>query len=113
MVLILLGAAALTRWMALRHPALVNIPFKGEWLTLPPERRAWCLEPIATALAGAGVVMVGMFAYLSWVSLEIGAGRMQTAPLWPIWLAIGCVLAPIVASIAWIAHRVRSASSAA
>ncbi|MBL9140576.1 MAG: DUF1648 domain-containing protein [Phycisphaerae bacterium] len=105
----LVGTAFLIRWMARRHPGLVNIPNKDKWVQLPTDARVWSIEPIALALAASGVLVTGVFGVIAWSTSAVGSGQLTAAPIWPIWALIGLLLASVIGSIAFVTARVHAA----
>lgn len=106
----LVGSALLVRWMAVRHPGLVNIPNKDDWIALPPHLRAWSIEPVVLALALSAVLVVGLFACISWATSAVASGQRATAPMWPVWALVALMLAMIIGSVVLVTLRVRYAT---
>ena len=101
---ILLGAAALARFCAVRAPEFVNVPAKATFVKLPPSSRLWCLEPMIDLLAMIAVLVAVLFARIMHGTWQVATGERATLAPWDALVLVGLILA----ATAWqslVTHR--------
>ncbi len=62
------------------------------------------------ALALSGLLVVGLFACISWATNAVASGQRATAPMWPVWALVVTMLIMILGSVVLVTLRVRYAT---
>ncbi len=90
--------APLIRWMTLKHPELVNMPRKAQWLKLDSAARLRTLEPVFGALRMLQLILMALFLFIVVSSAKVASGQWSVLPTWPMF----SFLAAIGASVVWM-----------
>jgi len=101
----MISAAWLCRWAAVHKPQLVNTPFKGRFLAASPGRRAWIVEPIATALAIDAIGLAGMFLFLLHGTERVANGAWSTLSPAGAVLFMPLLILSTLAGVGWTCWR--------
>ena len=89
------------QWMALKHPELVNMPRKEQWLNLDSQARLRTLQPVFSAMRVLQFIVMALFLFIVVSSAKVASGQWSVLPTWPMYL----FLAALGASVGWLLLR--------
>jgi hypothetical protein len=89
------------QWMALKHPELVNMPRKEQWLKLDSQARQRTLKPVFGAMRVLQFMVMAQFLFIVVSSAKVASGQWSVLPTWPMYL----FLAALGASVGWLLLR--------
>lgn len=84
-------------WMAMRTPALINVPNKELFVRLSPIGRLRVVAPTRVFLLWSGATVVFLFAYIVEGTARVAIKEMDTLPWWPIVVFMGFTFVGLVA----------------
>lgn len=96
------GIAAFMPALVRTWPAIVNVPQKKRWMALPPEARVRTAAPVRWLLAGVGLLMNGLFAWILWGTRWVAMDPDPTKPtrtlggLGPLFVFVGAMLVGVL-----------------
>lgn len=96
------GIAAFMPALVRTWPAIVNVPQKKRWMALPPEARVRTAAPVRWLLAGVGLLMNGLFAWILWGTRWVAMDPDPTNPtrtlggLGPLFVFVGAMLVGVL-----------------
>jgi len=112
-LLVMVGVAALTRWLVRRHPGLVNLPRKAAFVALPIEARLRVAPRMTQLLLGFALIMHFVLLAVVRDTHRVALGELHALSLWKVVALLGLLFLWVVVGLIRVSNAVRNEAAAA